>query len=337
MTTTVRALVADGAGRIDLDDVAMPSREDWVLVRAEVSGICGTDLHIADGLLPGATSPIVLGHEGAGTVAHAPTGSGLDIGDRVALLSTVPCGGCLVCRTGHGHCTSPVGQLGFTLPGTFSDFWQAPAANLITLPESVSFEDGALLGCAGITAVRAVRAAQVEPADLVVVNGIGGVGLAVIQAAVAHGCRVIAIADSADKAGLASDAGAFQAVVGPAATAESIDECAGGDSIAAFFDLVCTPASANAAMDTLAAGGRYLVLTSSGQPLEIDPGLVLSKELRLVGSLAGTRDDFELALRLTLQGDMRAQVDRRYPLVAAMAGLERVRQRQAVGRNLIVW
>ena len=167
----------------------------------KAAGVCGTELHILDGMIEAPHLPFVLGHEAAGVVVSAPAGSGVSVGDRVAVYNMIGCGKCQWCRSGNEQvCIDPVGQLGFTLDGTFRDLIAVPAENLIPLPEQVSFADAALLSCGGMTAVHAIRLGNVGLGDTVVVNGVGGVGLMAIQVAYAAGARVLAIADSADKA-----------------------------------------------------------------------------------------------------------------------------------------
>ena len=146
--------------------------------------------------------PFVLGHEAAGVVEHAPPGSDLAPGDRVAVYNIVGCGACHWCRTGRDElCARPAGQLGFSLDGGFADLVRAPAENLIRLPDTVSFETGAILACSGMTAVHAVRLADVRLGETAIVNGVGGVGLMVIQVAAIAGARVIAVADSPGQGG----------------------------------------------------------------------------------------------------------------------------------------
>ena len=193
------ALLYDGELRVE--ETADPAADGWALVSTRAAGVCGTELHFLDGMIPPPTTPFQLGHEAAGIVLEAPAGSPVAAGDRVAVYNMVGCGRCPQCRRSRESlCTDPVGQLGFSLPGGFADVVRAPAENLVPLPDSVSFETAALLACSGMSVVHASRLAGVALGDTVVVNGVGGVGLMAIQVANAAGARTIAIADSEAKA-----------------------------------------------------------------------------------------------------------------------------------------
>ena len=128
--------------------------------RPAPAGVCGTELHFLEGMIPPPHDRFVLGHESAGVVLEAPAGSAGREGDRVAVYNFVGCGRCTSCRTGRESlCTDPVGQLGFSLDGGFADVVRVPGGNLIPLPETVSFETAAVLACSGMSVVHASRLA----------------------------------------------------------------------------------------------------------------------------------------------------------------------------------
>src|SRR5919197_4486349 len=167
-----------------VEETADPAPDGWALVEARAAGVCGTELHFVDGMIPPPAYPFQLGHESAGVVIDAPEGNAVRAGDRVAVYNFVGCGRCRPCRTGRESlCTDPVGQLGFTLPGGFADVVRAPAENLIPLPDEVDFETAAVLSCSGMSVVHASRLANVGLGDTVVVDGLGGVRLLGLQGA----------------------------------------------------------------------------------------------------------------------------------------------------------
>ena len=128
------ALLYDG-GEVRVEETASLA-DGWALVSARAAGVCGTELHFVEGMIPPPAFPFLLGHESAGVVLEAPPGSAVSEGDRVAVYNMVGCGQCGPCRTGRESlCVEPVGQLGFSLPGGFADVVRAPAQNLIPLPE----------------------------------------------------------------------------------------------------------------------------------------------------------------------------------------------------------
>ena len=145
----------------------------WTVVRVAAAGVCGTELHFLEGLLDPRGETRVLGHEVAGTVC----GPGVR-GQRAAIYNVLNCRTCRYCRSDRDRlCERSQGMIGFTVDGGFAEYVALPEANLVPLPESVTFEAGAVLACSGMTAVHAVRVAGIGIAEPVVVNGIGGVGL----------------------------------------------------------------------------------------------------------------------------------------------------------------
>jgi D-arabinose 1-dehydrogenase-like Zn-dependent alcohol dehydrogenase len=336
------ALLYEG-GEVRVEEAETPRGDGWALVSARAAGVCGTELHFLEGMIPPPTVPFQLGHESAGVVLEAPTGSGLSEGDRVAVYNFVGCGRCRWCRTGRESlCTDPVGQLGFSLPGGFADVVRAPAENLIPLPDSVSFETAAVLACSGMSVVHASRLAQIGLGDTVVVNGVGGVGLMAIQVAVAAGARVIAVADSAPKAELARSVGAADALVleggqGYDDLPDQVRELTGGAGADHVVELVGTGDTIRAGIRSLGRGGKFVVIGYTGDHIDIHPIELILSEIQIVTSVAASRRDLETAIDLAASGRLQVTVDTRYPLTEIGTALERLRARQVRGRNVVVW
>jgi alcohol dehydrogenase, propanol-preferring len=336
------ALLYEG-GELRVEETADPAADGWALVGARAAGVCGTELHFLEGMIPPPTVPFQLGHEPAGVVLEAPAGSGIAEGDRVAVYNFVGCGDCRPCRSGRDSlCLAPIGQLGFSLPGGFADVVRAPAKNLVPLPETVSFETGALLSCSGMSVVHAARLAGIGLGDTVVVNGIGGVGLMAVQVAVAAGARALAVADSKDKAGAAREVGAAEAVVlsGPEdydGLPELIKELTEGTGADHFIELVGTEQTLAAGIRSLGRGGKLVIIGYTGDHLNIHPIELILSEIQVITSVAASKRDLETAVRLAADGRLTATIDTRYPLDELPTALERLRARQVRGRNVVVW
>lgn len=266
----------------------------------------------------------------------------MQVGDRVAIYNVIGCGTCTWCRSSRENlCPQQVGQLGFTSDGTFRDVVPVPAENLVPLPASVSFEDAALLSCSGMTAVHALRLADVRLGQSVVVDGIGGVGLMVVQAARAAGARVIAIADSPAKATLARSAGADDVVLlgpeGYGPVAEQVRALTDGLGSDHFVELVGTADSMLAGIRGLGRRGTAVLIGYTGEDLTINPIELILSEVRVVGSVAAAKEDLETAVQLAARGELSAQIDTRYPITDLATGLDRLRRREVQGRNVLVW
>jgi alcohol dehydrogenase, propanol-preferring len=339
----MKAAVLVEGGQVRVEEVDEPVADGWALVSARAAGVCGTELHFLDGMIPPPHERFVLGHESAGVVLEVPEGTSLETGDRVAVYNFVGCGRCRQCRTGRDSlCAAPVGQLGFTLDGGFADVVRAPAENLIPLPESVSFETAAVLACSGMSVVHASRLAAIALGQTVVVNGIGGVGLMAVQVALACGARVIAVADSADKAKLAAELGAAETVVleqgaGYESLPDRVRELTGGAGTDHYIELVGTEQTLAAGIRSLGRGGKLVIIGYTGEHLNIHPIELILSEIQVVTSVAASRRDLETAIQLAADDRLTVTIDTRYPLAEIGTALDRLRARKVRGRNVVVW
>jgi D-arabinose 1-dehydrogenase-like Zn-dependent alcohol dehydrogenase len=329
-------------GEVRVEDVPQPSADGWALVEAKAAGVCGTELHFLQGMIP-VDLPFQLGHESAGVVREAPAGAAVQPGDRVAVYNFIGCGSCGPCRRGWDSiCTAPVGQLGFSLAGGFADVVRAPAENLVPIPEGVSFETAAVLSCSGMSVVHASRLAGIQLGDTVVVDGIGGVGAMAVQVAVAAGARVIAVSDSDDRATLARELGADAAIVlaggeGYDSLPERIKELTAGEGANHYIELVGTEQTLLAGIRSLGRRGKLVIIGYTGENLNLHPIELILSEIQIISSVAAARGDLETALQLAAAGKLTVTVDTRYPLAEIGIALDRLAARQVRGRNVIVW
>src|ERR687886_419709 len=104
----MKAVVFHGIGDIRMDDVAEPKIKEPndAIVRLTASAICGTDLHMIRGTMPGMRPGTILGHEGVGVIEELGEDvRNFNVGDRVVIPSTIACGSCVYCRAGyHAQC-----------------------------------------------------------------------------------------------------------------------------------------------------------------------------------------------------------------------------------------
>ncbi len=191
----------------EIDDVRPGPGE--VLVRIHAAGVCGTDLHILDGMIKPDPYPMTLGHEAAGLVEGVGDGVSLAIGTSVAIYNKIFCGRCEQCLKGRTNiCDNEPDQLGFNRDGGDAEYVVVPEQNAVPVPAGVDLATASVLTCAGMTAMHATKLSGLRLGDTAVVDGIGGVGILVVQAAAHAGAHVIAVGDSEDKLELARAHGA---------------------------------------------------------------------------------------------------------------------------------
>lgn len=209
----MKAVVFHGVGDIRLEDVPEPKIEapTDAIIRITASAICGTDLHMIRGTMPGMKEGTILGHEAVGVVEEVgPDVRNLQPGDRVIVPSTIACGNCAYCRAGYyAQCdnANPNGPTAGTAfyggPQTTGPFdglqaekARIPFANigLVKLPEEVSDDQAILLSDIFPTAWMAAENAEIKPGNTVAVFGCGPVGQFCIASANLMGAgRIIAI------------------------------------------------------------------------------------------------------------------------------------------------
>lgn len=233
----MRAAVLEEAGKplVLRDDVEIAApRAGQVRVRVTHCGVCHSDLSLADGVFPGPT-PIILGHEAAGVVdALGPDVEGLAVGDPVVLTPIPPCGACYWCVRGEpGVCVNAGalqtnsfadGTTGLSRQGAvvfrgvglggFAEYVLCPLTGAVKVPADVPLAIACVIGCAVQTGVGAVlNTAQVEAGATLLVIGLGGIGLSIVQGArVAGAARIIAADPVATRREAALRLGATDAI-----------------------------------------------------------------------------------------------------------------------------
>jgi D-arabinose 1-dehydrogenase-like Zn-dependent alcohol dehydrogenase len=270
----------------ELPDPAVP--DGGAVIRVEASGLCRSDWHAWAGHDGSVGLPHVPGHEFAGTVVAV--GAGVSLwrpGDRVTAPFVNGCGECEWCRSGQAQVCPQQTQPGFTHWGSHAELVAVRAAdtNLVRVPDGLSADAAAGLGCRFATAYRAVTArARIQPGEWLAVYGAGGVGLSAVMVAAALGARVVAVDRSPAALRLASDLGAEHTVVAASDTADRVRSLTGGGAHATI-DAVGSAETATAAVRSLRRLGRHVqvgLLATAIPELPLDR--VIGWELEILGS-----------------------------------------------------
>lgn len=224
----MKAVVYRGVGDIRLESVAEPKiqKPNDALVRLTASAICGTDLHMIRGTMPGMVPGTILGHEGVGVVEEVGTAvRNFRAGDRVVVPSTIACGNCSYCRAGYySQCdnanpngpsagTAFYGGPAATGPfnGMQAQFVRVPFANinLVKLPHGVTDDEAILLSDIFPTGYMAAELAEIHPGSTVAVFGCGPVGqFAIASAKLLDAGRIFSIDAIPSRLDMARDQGA---------------------------------------------------------------------------------------------------------------------------------
>jgi threonine dehydrogenase-like Zn-dependent dehydrogenase len=254
----MKAVVFHGIGDIRLEEVKDPKikKPDDAVVALTASAICGTDLHMIRGTLPGMKKGTILGHEGVGIVEEIGKNiRNLAEGDRVVIPSTIACGNCSYCRSGYyAQCdnANPNGRAGGTaffggpeesgsFDGLQAEKARVPFANvgLVKLPGDVSDDEAILLSDIVPTAYMAAENAQIKPGNTVAIFGLGPVGqfcIACVQ--LFNAGRIIAIDTIPSRLEMARAQGAEVVDFNAEDPLEAIKELTGGIGVDRVIDAV---------------------------------------------------------------------------------------------------
>ena len=278
-------------GPLDLIDVPEPTPEaDGVVVRVEATGLCLSDWHGWMGHDPDIALPHIPGHELVGTVVEiGGSVSKWRIGDRVTVPFVAGCGACEDCKAGNEQVCDDQFQPGFTGSGSFAEFVALRFAdrNLVAVPDTVETATAATLGCRFATAFRAVvDQGRVREGEWVAVHGCGGVGLAALMIARAHGAQVVAIDPDPEARAFAVSLGA-EAIVSEVAPDEVVDSvrAATGGGPHLSIDAVGHPAAVKSSVTSLRPRGRHIqVGLLPTDDTSVPMGSVIGRELEILGS-----------------------------------------------------
>jgi 2-desacetyl-2-hydroxyethyl bacteriochlorophyllide A dehydrogenase len=325
-----------------LEDIEKPKvGDDEVLIKVKAAGMCYSDVHVLDGVIP-ADPPVTLGHEIAGEVVEVGSKvDGFNSTDRVLVHFLSPCGRCKYCLQGYGMRCKYLFEregYGFSDDGGYAEYCKVKADRLVKLPNNLAIEFAATLGCAGITAYHAVKSiARIKIGESVVIYGAGGVGLYALQLAKAMGAYTIALARSEERLRYAESLGADYVINAKSSNLKKeVKKATDGLGADVVLDFVITDESISNAIGMLANGGRIVLVGVSNKPISINPQITVLKEFSIMGSLVGTKDELEELVNLASKGRIRSIANRRFKLDEVNDALNMLRNGGIVGRGYIV-
>ncbi|WP_338448487.1 zinc-dependent alcohol dehydrogenase family protein [Niallia oryzisoli] len=327
----MKALVLTEIGKkLEVKEMPRPGLTDeGVVIRVEANGICRSDWHFMMGdwnwIGLQAELPHILGHEFSGVVEEVGSRvKKFKVGDRVVVPHAHGDGTCEYCVTGHSNLCDHGSIAGTTYWGGYGRYVHVLEAdrNVVQLPDNVSFEAGAALGCRFMTAFHGlVDQAKVKPGEWVAIHGAGGLGLSLVHIAKAIGARVIAVDINDEPLELAMEFGADITINGRYrdAVAEIMEITDGGAHVA--VDALGVAATCQNAINSLRKRGRHLQLglTSKDEKgkIELPIDLIVVKELELIGSANMPVSRFPDMMRMVESGMLQPE-----KMITRTVGLE---------------
>jgi alcohol dehydrogenase/propanol-preferring alcohol dehydrogenase len=321
-----------------------------VLIAVTHCGVCHSDLHFWEGFYElgggkrmelrerGVTLPRAIGHEILGRVAKlGPDAQGVAVGDRRIVYPWLGCGQCRRCRAGDDNLCLNQRSLGVMQDGGFASHVVVPHPRYLVDPGDVDPAVAATFGCSGITVLSAIRKIMpMAPDDPVVLLGAGGLGLAAIAMLRALGHQAIVSVDvSEEKRQAALAAGATAVVDGTVADVAGAIVKAAGGPVLAVIDFVNGSATARAALDALAKGGKMVQVGVFGGELNVSLIGLIFRAATIMGNNTGNLADLHEVARLARDGRLAAIPVTTLPKDQANAALMRLRHGSVTGRLVL--
>lgn len=308
-------------GPLKIQEFARPKTEPGAaLVRTEMAGICGTDVHLWKGELK-IELPVILGHETAGVIEELGTGLERDwngeplaIGDRVTWTSTISCGRCYYCAEKRQPTRCPhrraygIGYSSDQAPhflGGYAELhYLRPGSNIFRIPDDLATESVIGAGCALITAIHGVERTGIDWQDTVVVQGAGPVGISALAVAKSAGAgRVIVAGGPPNRLEMARRFGADEVidlaqVSNPQERIDAVRKLSGGYGADVVLECVGHPSAFVEGVEMCRDGGKYLVLGHycDAGPISFNPHVITRKQLQLFGSWSSEPRHMKAAL-----------------------------------------
>jgi len=290
---TMKALIWQGKKDIRYETVPDPRIEHPrdAIIKVSTCAICGSDLHLFDGFMPGMKSGDVMGHEFMGEVVEIGSeNSALKIGERVVVPFTIICGECDQCRRGNfsvcersnrnkddaeklfGHTTA--GLFGYThltggYPGGQAEYVRVPFADKthVKIPEGLSDEQVLFLGDIFPTGWQAAVQCEIEPTDTVAIWGAGPVGQMAVRSALLLGAKQVVVIDRVpERLAMARAAGAITIDFKEESVLDRLKDLTQGKGPEKCIDAVGMESHATRSFDALYDRAKQAVMLETDRP-----------------------------------------------------------------------
>jgi len=304
----MKALMFTAIKEQQLLDVPTPAidRPDGVLLKVKSVGVCGSDLHGYTGQSGRRVPPLIMGHEVTAEVIEVGEAvRNLPPGSRVAIQPVEFCGVCPQCLAGRRNVCEKRRLMGMNTPGAYAEYVTWPASNLFQLPDTLSYEDGALTEPLSV-AVHAVSLAHIKPYDTALVVGAGPIGLLTLAVLKLTGLSRIAVSDASDARLEVARALGAQVTINPIRQnpRQVVNEFTNGGGVDLAFEAVGISATAQQSLEVTRNNGAVVWIGNNQRLIEVDMQAIVTRELRVIGSYGMNDEDFQRSLRLLADGQI---------------------------------
>jgi len=329
-----------------------------VLLKVKSVGVCHSDLHLWEGGYDlgdgnfmkvtdrGVKYPVTPGHEIVGTVEDLGDNvSGISKGDEVLVFPWIGCGDCPACKVGNENLCDAPKSLGVFQDGGYSDYALIPNYKYLSKLDGVNPDSATSLACSGLTAYNAVKKANENSPEFLLIIGAGGLGLMAIQIAKAiTKAKIICIDNDDKKFDTAKKMGADFVVntsvsgslsSGTGSPVDKIISICNGKGADSVIDFVNAPQTVRTALGAIRKRGNIVLVGLFGGSLEISLVTIPLKSIVIQGAYTGNYTDMVELLDLARKGIINPMISKRYSLDEANTALGDLKARKIVGRAVI--
>lgn len=297
--------VMTAPGVIEFRETPRPiAAEGQVLVRIMRICICGSDIHVYHGKHPFTRYPVTQGHEVSGRIEAVGSGvEGLSVGQKVTIEPQVCCGHCYPCTHGKYNLCEELKVMGFQTTGTASEYFAVDAAKVTPLPETMSYDEGAMIEPLAVTVHAAKRFPELKGARVAIL-GCGPIGILLMQSCKALGAASVLVTDVSDyRLSVARSVGADYAVnTGETDMEQALRDAFGSDKADVIYDCAGSDITMGQAIRCARKGSTIVLVAVFSKMASVDLAVLNDHELELNTSMMYRHEDYVDAIRLVSEG-----------------------------------
>ncbi len=298
-------------GNIVFQDVKAPGKlaPNEVLLKIQRIGVCGSDIHVFHGEHPATPYPVVQGHEYSAIVeAVGEAVTKAKPGMKATARPQLVCGNCGPCKRGQYNACQELKVQGFQAPGVAQDYFVVSEDRLILLPDSFTFEQGAMIEPAAVGAHSTSRTTGIEGKN-VVVSGAGTIGNLVAQFAKARGAKKVLITDvsnyrleKARECGIKNTLNLIETSFD-----EGVKNCFGDEGFQIGMEAAGVQDSLDVLMANVEKGGDIVILGVYAKNPTVNMFYLGEHELNVFGSMMYKHEDYEAAVEMISNGKINVE------------------------------
>jgi alcohol dehydrogenase, propanol-preferring len=336
---------------LHIEDLRIPKpKHEQVLVRVESAGVCHSDLHLWEGGYAGPQGvfmkvedrgvkfPLTPGHEVAGRVEEVGESvTGFRTGERVLVYPWIGEGLCPACRIGEENLCDLPRTLGIYQDGGYSELILVPSYKYLVKIHELDANSSASLACSGLTAYTAVKKANAQPSETIVLVGAGGLGLMAVQLAkTITNARVVIVDVDDKKLSEAKRLGADETINSLSTDAvQGVKDITAGLGSEIVIDFVNNSKTAQNTINMIRKRGRLIMVGLFGGALELNLPLIPLRAFTLTGAYTGKFADLVDLVALARSGKIQSVVSRKYKLDQANEALDELKGGKIIGRAVL--